>query len=79
MMRMGICGNMNVDTPLFTDQTWRRGLADRIMPCVALPFVGREKCREKAKLTEKDLSETSFFSGRVEVISQELEMQRTGK
>lgn len=79
MMRMEIYGNMNVDIPLFTDQIWRRDLADRIMPCIALPFMGREKCQEKAKLTEKDLSETSFFSGRVEVISQELEMQRTGK
>ena len=70
-------GNMNIDSLLFIDQRRRRELTE-VMPCRSPSLRGRRKIQGESKANRKRLSKTCF-SGRVEVISQELEMQKNWK
>lgn len=74
MVIIEIYGNVSPGVPLSTGQMWRTELTERMVSCTS-PSLQRQR-----KITRESEANRKYCSPRkVEAISQQLEMQRTGK
>ena len=61
MMRIEIYGNVNIDSPFFTDQTWSIELTESIMSCVSPSLHGKRKVLGESKANRKIPLKNIFF------------------